>query len=141
MKRALTVAALTGLVWSFLAVRLMGGRFEDLHIPFLIAGITAGIAAGVHTIRTRKKKGGDEGILAGIACYYLAIVIYWAVWLVAERVSMCIELRKWTDFDLHDHLNLIWVYLFYGTIPYGLLLIPLCFLNRWVVWRAYTFKR
>ena len=118
----------------------MGGHAEDsFDVSFLIAGIAAGIVAGFHTIKSRRKNGGAEGI-AGIVCYYVAIVIYWAVWVVVERVTMSFEFGRWTDFDFHDHLKLLWVYLLYGTAPYGVVLIPLCFLNRWLVWRVFNFK-
>ena len=141
MTFALTISAVTGFAWSLLAVRLMGGRLEDgLRVSFLLAGIAAGIIAGVHTIRTRKKKDGAERIVAVVGCYYLAIVAFWSVWVIAERVRMCVTFGAWTDFDLNDHLNLIWIYLVYGTLPYGVLLIPLCFVNRWLVWRAFSWR-
>ena len=139
MKTPLIVSAVTGLAWSLLTVLLMGGSAADwARVSFIVAGIAAGLVAGFQTISSRKRKSGKEGFLSGLACYYLAMFVFWASWLLVERISMCIEHRGWTDFDLHDHVNMLGVYLIYGTIPpWSLLLIPLCFANRLLVWKTY----
>ncbi len=74
----------------------------------------------------------------GVGCYYAAILAYWVVWIVVERIVLCVEFGGWTDFDLRDHLGIVLIYLVYGTLPYGLVLIPLCFANRWLVWRTFS---
>ena len=142
MKTPLIVSAVTGLAWSLLAVTLMGGSASDwARASFIIGGVAAGVVAGLQTIRSREKRFGKEGFGVGLLCYYLAILVFWASWIVAERIGMCIENRGWTDFDLHDHVNMLGVYFIYGTIPpWSLLLIPLCFLNRWFVWKIYKYN-
>jgi hypothetical protein len=139
MKIPLIVSAVTGLAWSLLSVILMGGSAGDwVRVSFIAAGIAAGIIAGLQTISSRERRSGKEGLWPGLACYYLAVIAFWASWILVERISMCIEYRGWTDFDLSDHINMLMLYLIYGTIPpWSLLLIPLCFANRWLVWKTY----
>jgi len=139
MKITLIVSAFTGLAWSLLAVLLMGGTEADwFRASFILGGICAGSVAGAQTARTREKRNGRESVLAGMACYYIAIFIFWAVWFTTERIGMCISRGGWTDFDLSDHLNMLVIYFVYGTIPpWGLFLVPLCFLNRYFVWKIY----
>ena len=97
----------------------------------------AGIAAGKFTIWSRRRSDGRETIGYGIATYYLGIVVYWAGFVVIQRVIMCVQHGGWTDFDLHDHLQLILLFLTYGTF-WGLILIPLCFVMRHFVWWIYV---
>ena len=139
MKTTLLASAFTGLAWSLLAVLLMGGTQSDwFRASFLLGGIAAGIAAGFQTARSREKRIGKESIISGLVCYYLAILVFWATWIIVERILMCVDAGGWTDFDLRDHLNMLLIYLIYGTTPpYGLILIPLCFLNRLFIWRIY----
>lgn len=141
MKTALTLSAITGLAWGLIAYLLIGGDFVG-GIPWsmLIAGVAAGLLAGGHTIRSRRKKEGKEGAGAVFACYYLSIVVFWLVWFVFDRGAMCIEHGGWTGFDLKDSFLLLGYYLVLGTIPYGLAFLPLCFLNRWLVWRAFRWQ-
>jgi hypothetical protein len=141
MKTALTLSAITGLAWGLIAYFLIGGDFVS-GIPWsmLIAGAVAGILAGAHTVRSRKKKEGKEGTGSVFACYYLSIVVFWSVWFVFDRGAMCISHGGWTDFDLKDSFLLLVYYLLLGTVPYGLAFVPLCFLNRWLVWRAFRWQ-
>jgi hypothetical protein len=126
-----------GLVWNLLAVRLMGGRAVDALAPaWLLAGGIAGLAAGLFTVRSRRREG-RETLLHGLATYYLGIVVYWLSFVVVQRILLSLRHGGWTDFDLRDHLMLILTLLSYGTVPYGLVLIPLCFATRYVVWRVY----
>jgi hypothetical protein len=52
-------------------------------------------------------------------------------------VWICWSLGGWSDFNLHDHLLLIWWFALYGTFWYGIALIPLSFLCRHLVWKLY----
>jgi hypothetical protein len=128
-----------GVLWDVLVVRLMGGRLIDALAPaWLLAGSIAGVVAGLFTIRTRQWQEGRETVLHGIATYYLGMVVYWGSFVVLQRILLSIQHRGWTDFDLQDHLTLILLFLAYGTLPFGLLLIPLTFLSRYVLWKLYT---
>ena len=134
----LSASVLLGLVWNGVAVCLLGGTLRDsLSLGWLLAGAIAGLAAGCFTVWSRKRSYGDESFLGGVATYYLGIVSYWASFVVIERVRLCWSAGGWTDFELHDHLGLIAVLLLYGTVYYGILLIPLCFLSRRVLWALY----
>jgi len=128
-----------GIVWNIIAVRLMGGRLVDAFSPgWVLAGALAGVAAGTFTIWSRRRRDGRERFLYCIATYYLGIFVYWASYVVIQRIIMCVQHGGWTDFDLHDHLNLIFIFLVYGTIWWGIILIPLCFVSRYALWKIYT---
>jgi hypothetical protein len=135
------VSVAVGLVWNVIAICLMGGRVsEAFSAGWLLAGALAGVVAGRFTIWSRRRRDGRESVFYGIANYYLGIFVYWASFVVIQRVIMCIQHGGWTDFDLHDHLSLIVVFLVYGTLWFGILLIPLCFLSRYVLWQIYNRK-
>jgi hypothetical protein len=139
MRTVIPVSIVLGIVWNVVAVCLMGGRPLDAFAPgWLLAGALAGLAAGVFTIWSRRRRDGRESFLYGIANYYLGIFVYWASFVVIQRAIMCVQHGGWTDFDLHDHLNLILIFLLYGTVWFGVILIPFCFLSRYVLWTIYT---
>jgi hypothetical protein len=68
----------------------------------------------------------------------LGIFVYWVSFVVIQRAIMCLQRGGWTDFELHDHLKLIFIFLIYGTVWFGVILIPLGFLSRHVLWKIYT---
>jgi hypothetical protein len=139
MRTVILVSIAFGVLWNVIAVRLMGGRFlEALSAGLMLAGAIAGVAAGLFTIWSRRRRDGEESLFYGIAGYYLGIVVYWISFVVIERVIMCVEHGGWTDFDLHDHLALIVIFLVYGTVWFGVILIPLSFLTRFVLWKIYS---
>lgn len=138
MRTVIPVSTALGVVWNVLAVCLLGGKVSDAFTPaWLLAGALAGLAAGFFTIWSRRRRDGRESFLYGIANYYLGIFVYWMSFVVIERVIMCVQYGSWTDFDLHDHLKLIFIFLLYGTVWFGIILIPLCFLSRYVLWTIY----
>jgi len=131
-----------GLVWNVAAVSLMGGQAADAFAPgWLIAGALAGVAVGVFTVWSRRRRDGSERLVDGIAAYYLGMFVYWAGFVVVQRAILCVQHGGWTDFDLRDHLSLILIFVTYGTVWFGVVLIPLCFLSRYVVWKIYTGRR
>jgi hypothetical protein len=128
-----------GIAWNVAVVSLMGGRAADAFAPgWLLAGVLAGVAVGVFTVWSRRRRDGRESVVDGLAAYYLGMVVYWAAFVVIQRAIMCVQHRGWTDFDLPDHLGLILIFVTYGTVWFGVVLIPLCFLCRYLVWRIYT---
>jgi len=134
----LPVSILLGLVWNLIAVCLMGGRVIDAFTSaYAPAGVVAGIVTGLFTVWSRKKTDGRESFGYGIGTYYLGIVAYWISFVLMARVWMCVRHGGWTDFNLRDHLSLIWLFLYLGTVWYGIILIPLCFLSRHVLWKIY----
>lgn len=133
---ALGAAGALGVAWVQLGVRLMGGTpREALALPWLAAGVVAGLVAGVHTLRTRTRTGGTERVTDVVATYYLAMFTHWIAFVVVARAERVLRVGRWTDFDLADHLRLIVSFVTLGTLPYGLLLIPLTWLSRALVWR------
>ena len=138
MRIVLLFSVWLGLLWNIIAVCLLGGRVTGAFRPsWLLAGALAGIVAGVFTIWSRKRREGEESLFLVLATYYLGIVTYWATFVVVERITMCIRHGGWTDFDLRDHLVLVWTFLFYGTLWFGIILIPLTFLSRYMLWAVY----
>ena len=138
MRAVIIISVLLGLVWNTIAVTLLGGRVMDAFKPsWLLAGAIAGAVAGWFTIWSRNRREGEERLLDGFATFYLGIVIYWISFVVIERAVMCVKHGGWTDFDLRDHLTMIGIFLLYGTLWYGIVLIPLCFLSRWLIWKVY----
>ena len=138
MRAVISFSILLGLVWNTIVVCLMGGHVVDAFRPSsLLAGAIAGAVAGLFTVWSRKRQGGAESFLYGVATYYLGMLTYWAGFVIIERTWMCLEHGGWTDFDLRDHLGLIWLFLFWGTVWFGVLLIPLSFLSRHFVWNIY----
>jgi hypothetical protein len=138
MPAAITLSVVFGVIWDFIAVWLMGGKSADaFKLSWLAAGMIAGALSGWFTIWSRERRDGDESIQAGLAGYGLAIVGYWLVFVILERLSLCVRHGGWTDFNLRDHLMLIGPFLILGTLWYGIILIPLSFLCRWIVWVTY----
>lgn len=134
---AISVSIALGIVWCFVPVLLMGGKPKDaLAAYWLIPGALAGLAAGLFTIR-RSPASWKKSLIDTIATYYLGIAVFWMGFVVIERILMCIRQGGWTDFNLSDHFKLILLFLAYGTIPYGLILIPLCFLSRTLLLKTY----
>ena len=143
MRAAVPVAvtacsAMLGLAWHFVAVAAMQGRLSDALRPtWLAAGLTAGLVTGRFTIWSRRRCAGRESLGYGFATYYVGILVYWATFVVLERIAMCVRAGGWTDFDLRDHLVMIGPFLFLGTLWHGLILIPLAFASRFVLWRVH----
>ena len=138
--RKVTLASIgLGLLWNALAVWLLGGRFRDVTEPaWLAAGIIAGVAAGRFTVWSRVRRGGDESFSDVMKTFYLGMFVYWLAFIAIERALMCIRFGGWTDFDLHDHLSLILVFVVHGTLVYGVVLVPLTLLSRQAVWKIYA---
>jgi hypothetical protein len=133
---ALAVAALLGCGWNLIAVLLLGGRPADALRPsWLAAGLIAGAAAGWFTLHSRERNEGRETLRDGLLTYLLGIVVYWAAFVVLERARLCIAHGGWTAFNLVDHGRLL-LWLVYGAVLYGIVLIPLAFLTRSVVWKT-----
>lgn len=139
MRIIIPVSIALGIVWNVVAVCLMGGKFVDAFSPaWMSAGAVAGIATGWFTIWSRLRRDGDESFLYGVATYYLGMFVYWISFVVIQRAIMCVRHGGWTDFNLHDHLTMIFIFLVFGTVWYGIILIPLNFLSRHVLWEIYT---
>ncbi len=131
-----------GLAWNLIARFLMGARHPaDLfEISGMLAGALAGMAAGAHTLRTRDRAGAGRRFLDGLATYYLGMVVYWIGFVLIERVRLCVEHGGWTDLGLREHLRLIVSFGLYGTLWYGIALIPLALLSRALLIRLHDWS-
>lgn len=142
MRLVITSSVVLGIVWNLIAVSLLGGNIREAFAPaWLLAGALAGIAAGRFTIWSRERRSGRESFLFGVGTYYLGILVYWIGIVVIQRVILCAEHGGWTDFDLHDQMKLIVIFTVYGTLWFGIILIPLAFLSRHLLWKIYNWPR
>ena len=124
--------------WNTLAVCLMGGKVTDsFRLSWLLSGAIAGVVAGWFTVSSRQRCGGEGSLLYGPATYYLGILTYWFSFVVMERAWMCWQEGAWSDFNLHDHFGMLWIFLIYGTSTYGILLLASTFFTCCVVWKVY----
>jgi hypothetical protein len=127
-----------GVAWNVVAVLLMGGGpYDAFTASFLVAGGLAGMSAGLFTVWSLRRRDGKESFGYGMATYYLGILVYWVCFVALERVRLCLECGSWTSFDLRDHLMFGYIFVIYGTVYFGIFLIPLNFLSRQLVWLAY----
>ena len=137
MIAALVLSTALGLGWSALAVRLMGGRWVDaLGLSWLIAGVVSGLVAGRFTLWSRARRDGREHVLDVFATFYLAVLVYWAMYVVGERVILLVQHGRWMSFETDDArmlMAMVWL----GTTLYGVVLLPLTWASRILVWRVY----
>src|SRR5215471_17239400 len=139
MRVVLPVSIALGLIWNFIARFLMGARRPpDLLDPgWMLAGALAGIAAGAFTLRTREPTGAGRRFLNGLATYYLGMAVYWISFVLIERITLWVQHGRWTNAELHDDLIIIVPFTVYGTLWYGIALIPLAFASRALLIRVY----
>jgi len=139
MRVVLPISIALGLAWNLIARFLMGARrpADLLEVGWMAAGALAGIAAGAFTLRTRDRVGTGRRFLDGLATYYLGMATYWIGFVLIERALLCVRHGGWTSFELRDHLMLIVSFGLYGTLWYGIALIPLAFLSRALLIRAH----
>lgn len=138
MKYVLVLSALAGVVWHVIAMTIMGwSATYGMLLPWLLAGILAGHVAGRFTIWSRIRTDGAETLRYIFATYYLGMVVYWAGFVIIQRIVMCASNGGWTDFNLYDHLILIVWMAVLGTVVWGILLIPLTALTRHIIWKTY----
>jgi hypothetical protein len=137
MKTSLAVSALLGIIWAVLVVYLLTG-FRSGYIPvvwlWIMPGVGAGLMAGYSVIWSTRRGWGF--FKRGFLSYYSGIIGYWILLFIALRFQNGL----WGTFNLRDNLNLLPMLLLYGTIPYGVILIPLGFLSAFSIHRIYTRK-
>jgi hypothetical protein len=139
IRTVLLLGVALGVGWHVIVVLLMRGRWNDALRPsWIIGAVLAGLVCARFTVWSRERRGGRESFWSVLATFYLGMVVYWAGFVVLERAIMCLRQRGWTGFELHDHLVMIYWFALYGTIQFGLLLVPLTFASRWAVWRVYS---
>jgi hypothetical protein len=134
----LILSVLLGLLWTTIVVPLAGGEPRDVLRPsWFLSGMLAGAAAGAYTIWSRRRRDGRERVADVFATYYVGMFVFWAGFVVIERIALSLSHGGWTDFNLRDHFVMLWWFVIQGTIVYGIALIPLCWLTRRMVWGVY----
>lgn len=114
-----------GLIWHTIAMKL-SNSFEYLFNPiFIIGGIASAHFTSEFTIWSRKRANGKEKLIYLLPTYYLGITVYWFF-----------SLFLYSPFTI-DTYKLLCVYFYISTIMYGIILIPLCYLTRKLVWQIY----
>lgn len=129
-KRVALLSAACGIAWHTLITLLLGRSLLDALSWRLLPGIAAGLAAGMFTIWSRTRRGGRESVWDVIATYYLAVAVY-----IVAGVPLVIFER---DLHLGQLLGAVVGALYYAAIVatlLGVVLIPLCFATRHLLWR------
>ena len=138
MRVTITMPLLLGFLWNLIAVCLMGGSLSDAISPQSLApGAIAGVVAGYFTIWSRKCHDGKERFFDGITTYYLAIIAYWACHVLFEGIAQAGTGHDIRQLAIQDALGLLILFLYEGTVVFGVLLITLCFISRHLLWKIY----
>jgi hypothetical protein len=122
-------------------VRTYGPLETELLAHIVGASILAGLAAGILTIWTRSRAEGAETAFGILATYFGGA----AVMCVSPYLLLAIE-AFFTDgrfyfMDLRSITGEAVGVLILGlllALPFGVVLVPLCYLSRRVVWKLYT---
>jgi carbon starvation protein CstA len=135
--RVVTLSALFGVVWHTIVVLLLGRDIKAAVSAAMIAGAIAGVCAGFLTVRSRERHHGRESVLDAVLAYYLAVVVYavslvWIGWLTGAG-SQGEEIGVLSAFGLSWVMP--WYAVIFATLPAGIVLLPLSFLTRFLLWR------
>jgi hypothetical protein len=125
-----------GIVWHTIVALLMGGLNGPACSWRMLAGLVAGLAAGAFTVWSRERQQGRESIVLGLATYYLAVAVYSVS---STTIEIVVDLFRGTELPgIHSVLlfGLFYAF-FYGSIL-GIVLIPLCFLTRHLLWQFHV---
>lgn len=131
-KRIALLSVACGIAWHMMLIQLMGGSFLDAFSGRLLPSVAAGLAAGYFTIWSRERRAGREAVLDVIVTYYLAVAVYI---LLSASFTAIFEID-------HAHVGerLVFVFFALGYSAFvatvlGVVLIPLCFATRHLLWR------
>ena len=130
--RAAMLSVLCGIAWHVLVMLLLTEGEAVLLSPLLPAGGLAGLVAGGYTVWSRRRNGGRERVLHVVANYYIGVWAYAVFGAVLHTL-------------VGDGLSEGWsrafagacIFVYYATMiatVAGVLLIPLCWLTRLIVW-------
>jgi hypothetical protein len=125
-----------GVCWHAIVVMIVGRPLAEALSWEMAAGALAGLVAGLFTVWSRRRRSGRESIGFVLATYYLAMVVYWFSGTCID-VSLQLlrdgRLRQFYWARLPDDFTWMAVY---GTM-YGVVLIPLCWMTRHILWQWY----
>jgi len=133
----------SAILWNIAAVRLMWWRVgRGIYTRSSVGGCFCPcLARGMFTIWSRDD---TDGMAKRVWFrWYRHILpgdlrLIGLVFVICQRIIMLWKSADGQDFDLQDHLNLILIYLFYGTVYFGIILIPLTFVSRYGALENFT---
>lgn len=137
MFRTVLLSMTFGVQWHCIVLALMGQLEWVVVCIGLPIALLTGALAGLFTVWSRRRREGTESILAVVATYYLAVVyaigttITGAILYAYEGRSGLTHSLTWSK--IGDELTL---FAAYGTMS-AVLLLPLCYITRLLVWRAH----
>jgi len=135
--RVVVLSAVFGVVWHTIVVLLFGRNLQAAFSAAMIAGAITGVFAGFLTVRSRERRHGRENFLDAVVTYYLAVVVYAVslVW-IGALTGVGPEGKEVGVLSAFGMSLLMPCYaVVFATLPSGIVLIPLSFLTRFLLWR------
>jgi hypothetical protein len=138
--RAVFVSLVLGVMWQAMLVDLFGRRvFDPLDGPLTgpLAGAIAGLCAGELTFRSRHRRQGRESIRDGVLTFYAGVLSYaLALSLIGVVVYVCVGNATLRGIESYPQAVFgVCLYAVVGVILWGVVLIPLCFMTRFLFWQ------
>lgn len=124
-----------GIAWHALFVMMMSDNLYDAFRWTLIAGAVAGYYAGRFTIWSRQQRDGRESLLDVVVTYYLGVGVYY---LCGIPILMLAGEGTLSITDIIPAFCFALTYVGFAATVFGLVLMPLCWLSRHIVWRVHT---
>lgn len=128
---------LCGLAWHAAVTLLVRGDLGEF-LPGVAAGMLAGCVAGALTVWSRRRRAGREHWGDLCTTYLAAVLVYSTSLAFTEMfVNGWMRAARLGPFDL----DLLVLYLLYGMLyaaVWAVVLVPLSYLTRRVVWRVHV---
>ena len=138
MFRTIFLSMVLGVAWHCIVLGIMGQLTWFAVCLGLPIALLTGAVAGVFTVWSRRRRRGKESVLAVVATYYLALLVYAIGMTLTESIRYAYHgesgpTYSFTWSKVGDEITL---FAAYGTM-FAVLLLPLCYLTRLLVWRAH----
>lgn len=138
---AMNLATGLGCFWSFAIHLLCGvGGHPGSLLSFASAG-AAGWIGGAAAIWMRLHERPRNLLLQILTTLYLGIAAFWLTYHLLPLPSQLasppfatFQELLWLIEETGTMVLLSWLL---ATVPYGLIVIPLCYLSSWLIWRTY----
>lgn len=138
MWRTVLLSMLFGVAWHFVVVALVGPlEWFTMGIGLPVAALTGGLA-GLFTVWSRRRRPGSESTFSVVATYYFALLVYAIGMALTKSILYAYEGRSGPTYTLTWSRigDEVAVFVAYGTM-FAVLLLPLCYVTRLLVWRAH----
>lgn len=130
--RAALVSVLCGTVWHALVMLLLTEGTAEIPSLLLIAGGLAGLVAGGYAVWSLRRNGGRERVLHVVVNYYIGVWAY-AVFGAVLQTLVGDGLSEGWGRAFARSCSFVCYATLIATVA-GVLLIPLCWLTRFIVW-------